>query len=102
MVLYFTTTLNNAYTHREYDTMLRITRNRSFRVSNRLAVLAALLLTVTAAAQFAVPFDTAGATGSAVATTERALPEADVQPNHVKGVAARKKGFKVRLYLFRR
>lgn len=102
MVLYFTTTLNNAYTHREYDTMLRITRNRSFRVSNRLAVLAGLLLTLTAAAQFAGPLDTVGATGKAVATTERALPEADVQPNHVKGVAARKKGFKVRLYLFRR
>ncbi len=102
MVLYFTTTLNNAHTHREYDTMLRITRNRSFRVSNRLAVLAGLLLTLTAAAQFAGPFDTAGATEKTVVTTERALPDAEVQPNRVNGVAARKKGFKVRLYLFRR
>ena len=30
------------------------------------------------------------------------VPEAEVQPNRVNGVAARKKGFKVRLYLFRR
>jgi len=102
MVLYFTTTLNNAHTHREYDTMLRITRNRSFQVSNRLAILAGLLLTLTAAAQFAGPFDTVGATGKAMATTERALPDAEVQPNRVNGVAARNKGFKVRLYLFRR
>jgi len=82
--------------------MVRITRNPSSRVSKRLAVLAGVMLTLTAAAQFAGPLDKAAATQTTVVTTERALPDAEVQPNRVNGVAARNRSFKVRLYLFRR
>ena len=60
MVLYFTTTLDNqADTHRSNDIMLRINRTRQFRVSNRMAVMAALLLVVTAAGGLGDRFDTA-------------------------------------------
>jgi len=103
MVLYFTTTLNNrCNTNRSNGTMLRLTHTRQFKVSNRTAVLAALFLVVSTVASLGDPLETQKGSQPTLATTERSVPAAEAQPNRVNTATARKKGFKVSLYLFRR
>jgi len=101
MVLYFTTTLDNQVnTHRSND-MLRITRTRQFRVSNRMAVMAALLLIVTAAAGIGNPLS-GGAEPATMAGTVRSAPASETPPERVGAAAVNKRKFRVNLYLFRR
>ncbi|MEJ2383401.1 MAG: hypothetical protein P8Y54_03290 [Xanthomonadales bacterium] len=83
--------------------MLRITRTRQFRVSNRMAVLAAMLLVVTAAAGLGDRFDTAqNAEPATMAETNRGAPASETRPEHVRSAAVGKREFRVHLHLFRR
>jgi hypothetical protein len=82
--------------------MLRITRTRQFRISNRMAVLAALLLVVTAAAGLGERFDTQNVARPAMAETDRGAPAAEAAPQRVNTTAAKNRKFRMNLYLFRR
>jgi len=81
--------------------MLRLTRNRKSRVSNSLAILAALMLIVSALAKVDDPVHSAGSSGSQLA----ALGDTGASPASLQsdgGVPAKKnKGFKMSLFLFR-
>lgn len=83
--------------------MLRITRKRQFRVSNRMAVMAALLLAVTATAGLGNSFDASEHTAPAtMAETARTAPASETPSERVGSAAVSKRKFRVNLYLFRR
>jgi hypothetical protein len=83
--------------------MLRITRTRQFRVSNRMAVMAALLLAVTATTGFSNRFDaTENMARPTVAETARKAPASETPAEGVRSAAVSKRKFRVHLYLFRR
>jgi hypothetical protein len=83
--------------------MLRITRTRQFRVSNRMAVMAALLLVITAATGLSNPFEAPDAAAPAtMAETNRTAPGSETPAERTGSAAVKKRKFKVSLYLFRR
>ena len=83
--------------------MLRITRKRQFRVSNRMAVLAALLLVVTASAGIGNSFETTdGYTPATMAETTRSAPASETPSERIGSAAVKQRKFRVNLYLFRR
>lgn len=82
--------------------MLRITRHRQFRVSNRLAAMAALLLIVTAAAGLSNPFGDPNDATQTMADTSRGTQTEETTAQRVNATAGHRKRFKVNLYLFRR
>ena len=80
--------------------MLRLTPTHRFRVSNRMAVLAAFLLITAAVAGLNSPINRASdAATSVVSTTQN--QEKPAQASQVRAVKANR-GFKASLYLFRR
>ena len=80
--------------------MIRLTRTRKYRVSNRLAALAAFLLVAATVAGVSAPVDSAGvADGQMLSSTQRA--ETRTAGAELASVS-RNKGFKISLYLFRR
>ena len=79
--------------------MLRLTRTHRFRVSNRLAVLAAFLLVAATAASVGGSLAETVDGGSSVAGM--AVNDSPAQANTVRTAKANK-GFRVSLYLFRR
>ncbi|MDH3788128.1 MAG: hypothetical protein OES53_06145 [Xanthomonadales bacterium] len=72
--------------------MLRLTGKRTSRISNRLAIFAALLLVVTSLA---------GAGGSALTSYSAATSVASETTDRSTPVSIRSRGFKVSLLLFR-
>jgi hypothetical protein len=83
--------------------MLRLTRQRQFRISNRTAILAALVLVVSAAAGMGDRFDDRNGARPALASGEYVnAAAAEKQPPRIGTTQTHKKGFKVSLYLFRR
>ena len=80
--------------------MIRLTRARKFRVSNRLAALAAFLLVAATVASVSAPIGSdSAADGSMLAISQ----EAETQPTGSDlATVSRNKGFKISLYLFRR
>ncbi len=80
--------------------MIRLTRAHKFRVSNRLAALAAFLLVAATVAGFSAPIDSDGVSDDRMMASSA---EVEAQPTGGDLAAiARNKGFKVSLYLFRR
>jgi hypothetical protein len=68
-----------------------------------MAVMAALLLVVTAAAGLGNPFPAADAAAPAsVVETTRQAPASETPPERVGSAAVKKRKFRVNLYLFRR
>lgn len=80
--------------------MLRLTRTHRIRVSNRMAVLATLLLLIAATAGINSPMNNAGDAATSVVSNSQA-PEKAAKVSPVRSVKA-SKGFKASLYLFRR
>ena len=79
--------------------MIRLTRARKIRVSNRLAALAAFLLIAATVAGVSAPIDSDVSDERMMASST----EVETQPTSGDLAAiARNKGFKVSLYLFRR
>ena len=80
--------------------MIRLTRASKFRVSNRLAALAAFLLVAATVASVSAPIGSdIAADGSMLADSQ----EVATQPAGSDiATVSRNKGFKVSLYLFRR
>jgi hypothetical protein len=80
---------------------IRSTRYRKFRIPNSVAILAALMLTISALAGFGVAPEPMSPFSARVAQAD--ISEAD-QPDMTASAASqvkRKKGFKVNLLLFR-
>ncbi len=78
--------------------MMRLTRTHRIKISNRLAVLAAFLLVAATAASLNGSMARAVDAGPAVAGNP---PAADSAPPELASVKSNR-GFKLRLYLFRR
>ena len=80
--------------------MIRLTRARKIRVSNRLAALAAFLLVAATVAGVSAPIDSDGVSDSRMLASSQQAESRPADSN--LATIRRNKGFKVSLYLFRR
>ena len=80
--------------------MIRLTRTRKIRVSNRLATLAAFLLVAATVAGVSAPADSEGVSDNQMLASSQQAESRSVDGELTS--ISRNKGFKISLYLFRR
>ncbi len=82
--------------------MLPLTRNRKIRVSNRLAIIAAIMLLTSTLAGLGSSINSEGGQDSLMASQSFGKSEPVVAQAKNSNTAKKQKGFKVSLFLFRR
>ena len=82
--------------------MLRLTRNRKSRVSNRVAIFAALMLTVISLAGAGGPTTSSNVQGQLFTTAGSAEKQVEKAQSNSSSAVKNNKGFKVSLFLFRK
>jgi len=102
MVLYFTTTLNYLIEyHKPEKIMLRLTRTHKSRVSNRLAIIAALMLVTSAVVSIDNSLHSGTKAHSLAAGQDRPTHEPVSAQTGANASLKRHKSFKMSLFLLR-